>query len=106
MGLRLRDWPSERLSWRDLYVICHQAPVGSAIWRSAAEHPDRTHLVDLARQIEFDLRVLAWQGTEDGQRGRNYPEPIVLPWDPAPEGSIRGDVMEWDEALEWLGWAA
>ena len=25
------------------------------------------------------LRVLAWHNTEDGQKGRNAPEPILLP---------------------------
>ncbi|MFT4081191.1 MAG: DUF5361 domain-containing protein [Nocardioides sp.] len=30
------------------------------------------------RLIELDLRVLAWQRTEDGQKGRNPPKPLAI----------------------------
>lgn len=50
------------------------------------------------------MRVVAWLGSEDGRKGLNFPEPLPLPWDPEPEGTYRGDVMEWDEAMTWLGW--
>lgn len=60
--------------------------------------------MDLLRSIEHSLRVLRWQQTRDGARGRNAPEPLALPWDPEPEGAIRGDAMTLDEAASWLGW--
>lgn len=31
--------------------------------------------------IEHDLRVIAWQRTEDGQKGRNYPKHMTTPLD-------------------------
>lgn len=30
-------------------------------------------------QVEYDLRVLAWQNTRDGKRGRNRPRPLQTP---------------------------
>ena len=33
----------------------------------------------MLRSIEHSLRVLAWQQTKDGQRGRNIPKPIPTP---------------------------
>ena len=33
----------------------------------------------LLRQVEYDLRVLCWQNTKDGQRGRNRPQPLQTP---------------------------
>lgn len=48
--------------------------------------------------------MLRWQNTDDGRFGANQPEPIVLPWDPAPEGTLAGDAMPVDELLEFLGW--
>lgn len=33
----------------------------------------------LLRQVEYDLRVLCWQNTEDGHRGRNRPQPLQTP---------------------------
>lgn len=106
MGLRLRDFPSGALSWRDLLVICRQAPPGSAIARAVRQHPAQDPILDFLRLIEFRVRVLAWMQSEDGVKGRNVPEPVAMPWDAEPEGTIRGDVMAWDEAASFLGWEA
>lgn len=38
---------------------------------------DETLLI--LRQIEYDLRVIAWQGTKDARLHRNEPKPIPLP---------------------------
>ena len=67
-------------------------------------HWQRTPEVDLLREVEHDLRVLAWQQTEAGSKGRDVPERIPLPWDPAPDDLIQGDVMALDELDAWLGW--
>ena len=42
--------------------------------------------------------------TKDGEKGRNYPEPYLFPWEDDPRPGIRGDVMTTDEADEFLGW--
>lgn len=42
------------------------------------EWGDDTYLLS---HIEHDLRVLAWQRTEDAQKRRNYPEHIETPHD-------------------------
>lgn len=33
----------------------------------------------LLRSIEFQLRVVAWRQTKDGQRGRHQPRPLDTP---------------------------
>lgn len=33
--------------------------------------------------IEYSLRILRWQNTEDGQKGRNQPQPLPNPIDRA-----------------------
>lgn len=100
LGLRLRDWPSERLSWRDLFVVVSQAPPTSACYRAVAgDDWQRSLTVDLLRQVEHTTRVLAWQNS-DGKG--EYPPLIPLPWD-EPDHD-RPDAMSLDEVFEWLGW--
>ena len=79
-------------------------PPESATRRALDPHWQRTPEVDLLREVEHDLRILAWQQTQDGSKGRNVPERIPLPWDAPPEGSLRGDRMTLDEIDAWLGW--
>lgn len=76
-----------------------------AVYRTVNEHWWRTAELDLLREIEHGGRVLAWQQTKDGSKGRNAPERIKLPWDSKPEGGFQGDVMDWDEAAERFGWS-
>lgn len=33
----------------------------------------------LLHNIEYEVRVLAWQRTKDGEKGRNRPKPVQLP---------------------------
>ncbi len=33
----------------------------------------------LLRLVEHDMRVLAWQRTKDGAKGRNFPRPVQSP---------------------------
>lgn len=105
-GARLRDWPDGGVSWRDLWVLIRQAQPGSAVYKALTPHWQRTPELQLLQSVELSLRVLAWQQTADGQKGRNAPEPAWLPWDEKPEDdAIRGDAMTVDEALDWLGWS-
>lgn len=79
-------------------------PPDSAVRRSLDEHWQRTPDIDLLREIEYDLRILAWQQTKDGSKGKGYPERMSLPWDPEPEGTVKGDKMTQQEADDFLGW--
>ena len=55
--------------------------------------------------IEHDLRVLAWQATEDGIKGRRPPKPLPTPTDKARlRGSIeRADRERIDRILNMKG---
>lgn len=82
MGVRLRWLGTERLTWGDLKVILAEAPRDSAFIRSA--HPDEYQWgateLPLLHSMEHTLRILAWQKTEDGSKGRKPPKPIPAPW--------------------------
>lgn len=90
-----------------LSEVCDMAaglPPDSAVRRAADPHWRRTPEIDFLRDVEHGTRVLAWLQTKDGAAGRNYPEPVRLPWDPEPEGTIKGDAMtteDWDRHLGW-----
>ena len=101
LGLRLRDFPSAALSWRDLLVIVRHAPATSAIVRALDPNWQRTPEVDLLREVEHGVRVLAWQQTRDGSKGRNAPERLRLPWDAVE--TDRPDSYEWDDLAAALG---
>lgn len=104
MGLRL-DWlPSERLSWRDLLVVVHQSPRGSAIRRATDPFDSHTAQLELARATAMTLQWMAWTKTRDGQNGRNVPKPIRFPWEPEPESVFPADVLPLDEMAAILGW--
>ena len=62
-------------------VLVSQLPATSRL--SIAEHPalewdTQTYLLS---HIEHDLRVIAWQRTEDAAHKRNYPEHLKTPAD-------------------------
>lgn len=99
---------SAMTSWgiplREVAAMASHLPPDSAIRRAMDEHWQRTPQIDLLREIEHDLRILAWQQTKDGSRGLRYPEPVRLPWDPEPDESMKGDALPIDEMAEWLGW--
>lgn len=105
-GARLRDFPRAGVSWRDMYVLITQAQPDSAAFKALNPHWQRTPELDLLRSIEHSLRWLRWAKTEDAKRNRDIPEPHRFPWDPEPEGVMRGDVMTLDEADDFLGWSA
>jgi hypothetical protein len=52
---------------------------GCALWRATGgplAWSDETHML---AAVEFRLRVLAWQKSEDGRKNRNQPKPINPP---------------------------
>lgn len=104
-GLRL-DWlGTEALSWRDLRVMVTQAQPDTAVFKSMNPHWQQTVEADLLRAIEFNVRILAWQQSRDGQKGQNKPEAWTWPWESKPDKAFRGDPMTIEEARDWLGWS-
>ena len=81
-GLRLRDAGSPEFTLDDLaHFIKHSDP-DSATYLAA--HPpaedDQWGLSELLLAEAVDtLRIIAWQKTKDGAKGRNQPEPIPRP---------------------------
>lgn len=102
-GLRLRDLGTERLSWRDLWVIVtQQDPAQSAVHRALNpdDAPWNMHTFLLAETVDT-LRTLVWFKTKDGQKGRNRPKPIPRPgYRPNVLGKSKG--MTIAEADVWL----
>ena len=71
-----------------------ELPSDSRIAR--AYNPDAAYtLTDLLlRDIEHDLRILAWQRTEDAKHRRNFPEPLPLPSALGGEDAARKKALE------------
>lgn len=104
--MRLRDFPSARLSWRDLLVIVQCAPPDSPLARVMEPEVAAQLDTQLLRSIEYSVRWLAWSKTRDGHNGRRPPEHVRFPWEePQRKPGIQGDAMGLDEAVEWLGWS-
>ena len=100
-GARLRDWPYGGVSWRDLYVMVRQAQPDSATYKALNPQWQASNDVELMRSMDLHLRILAWQQTVDGQKGRNVPQLVLWPWE---QPALEHDVMDWDEAAAFLGW--
>ena len=80
-------------------------PPESAVRRAMDPHWQRTPEVDLLRENAYLLDVLVYvTATGNGAKNLPMPERIPLPWDPAPDDLIQGDVMTLDELDAWLGW--
>ena len=104
VGSRLRDFPSPDLTWGDLLTMVRWAQPDTAIYKAVNPHWQQTPELELLRAMEHTLRVLAWQKTEAGSKGRDVPEPVPFPWDAPP--SRENDSVSWDEAAHLLGWEA
>lgn len=67
------------------YSISHaatlvaQLPETSRVARMLNPDNEWTDAVYLLNAIEYDLRVLIWQKTKDGEKGRNKPKPNETP---------------------------
>lgn len=104
LGLRLRWLGTERLTWRDLWVIVQTARPDSAL--AADLYPSaQVSLTDrLLLLVEHRLRLLSWQWS-DGKGAP--PEMISLPGDTTPVSggsSWRPEAVSVDEMNEFLGW--
>lgn len=75
--MRLRDFPSGRHTWRDLWVFVTYSERDSNLFRARfpgqADWTMTNRLLALAVNA---LRILVWFKTKDGQKGRRRPEMI------------------------------
>ena len=100
---------ARRRSWgiplSEVADMAAHLPVESATWRDVNPHWRRTIDTDLLRLVEHSLRWLVWAKTVDGERGRNIPHLIPMPWDePDQTESVwRGDALDWDDTADALG---
>ena len=101
--MRLRDFPSPRLTYADLATIVRYAPADSAIARSIDPRTAHTNESEFLRSIEYSLRWLVWSKTKDGSKNRNHPEQVLFPWE-TPKAAFEFDVMTVEEANAFLGW--
>lgn len=79
-GMRLRDFPSDRHNWRDLYVFVTYADAHSRI--VAATQPNRAgwdHLAMLLAEATDALNWLQWAKTKAAAEGGEPPDRIVRP---------------------------
>lgn len=101
-GLSLNSLRHSGIRVDEVADMAMHLPPDSAVRRVLDPHWQRTNEIDLLREIEHDLRILAWQNS--ASRSTPVPERIPLPWDPAPAGTMQGDRMTMDEADAFLGW--
>lgn len=68
------------LSDEDAAILCAQLPRGGRVFRVLdPDNEAAAYDVQLLRNIEYWLHVLAWQQTENGVKGREEPSPAPLP---------------------------
>lgn len=79
-GLRLRDCPSERFTWRDLKVFIRYMPPTGNLY--GAMYPDKAGWDKpsyLLAEVVDSLHWLQWAKTKDGRDGRNRPKLVPRP---------------------------
>ena len=105
-GSRLRDFPDNGVSWRDLLIIVTQAQPDSAVWRSM--NPDwqwgTTEMLVAAAvdEIRYGHYMLLRRW---GDKTVRPPKPIPRPGVTEPESETIGgkDPLPIDEMADWLG---
>lgn len=104
-GLSLRSMRDWGIPLTEVAAMAMHLPPDSATRRALDPHWQRTMELDMLREVEHDIRILLWQNANSGKRVTSaLPQPIPLPWDPKPRGTIEVDRMTTDEADKWLGW--
>ena len=104
LGLRLRDLPCERLTWRDLKVIVTRMPQHKSALAAEQRSDDAPWALNehLLAEIADTQRLLLWAKTKDGTKNRNRPQPIPRPGR-RPE-KFGKKPLKLDRMKEWLGW--
>ena len=75
MGRRLEDLGTDRLSWRDLYVVVHQSGPRSALARARDPEAAAWASGDATAWMLASLLDLTAQGNWQRQGKRNAPKP-------------------------------
>ena len=65
--------------WTDLADLVANLPPGCSFWRAFGGPLAWSDEVHAVMAVEHAVRVLAWQRTEDGHKGRNQPKPNEPP---------------------------
>jgi len=105
LGLRL-DWiGSDRLTWRDLWVIVQRSPASSALTR--ARDPEAAQWDTAAQLLAgiFDtLQVANWQ--RGPAKRRDFPKPLARPGVEPDTANLIGSGagIPMDEMARRLGW--
>lgn len=81
----------------ELADLVTHLPPGCALWRAAGGELAWSDEVHMLAKIELGVRVLAWQQTEDGQKGRRVPEPVDPP---RASGEVRAEEAVADRKAE------
>ena len=77
-------------------ILLSQLPADSRLLRAEDVDFEWSQETYFLAQIEYDLRILIWQKSKDGQRGRNKPQPPTLPRE---ERSKRRRTENFDKSL-------
>ena len=77
-GLNIDDM-GESYSVHHAAVLAAMLPNDSLVFKVANPALEWSESMYMLRNIEFMLRVLAWQNTKEGQKGRRKPKPIETP---------------------------
>lgn len=77
-GLNIDDM-GESYSMHHAAVLAAKLPTDSLVFKAENPALEWSEAVYMLRNIEYMLRVLAWQNTKDGQKGRKKPQPIETP---------------------------
>lgn len=75
-GINLRG---HGLTLVELADLVAWLPAGCALWVSIGGPLGWSHEATLLNEVEFRLRVLAWQGTADGSKNHNQPVRVEPP---------------------------
>jgi hypothetical protein len=111
-GRSLDDLGTSRLTWRELLVFVEHAPTDSAIGRAAiVRGPDDwiTPEIQMLRELEHKIRVLAWMQTADAalQNPQNYPERLPLTVAEKEAAKAKEPLMlaplSLEDMTQWLG---
>lgn len=108
LGLRLEWIGTDRLSWRDLWVVCSQAPPGSSIHR--AVEPEKAAWASgevMAWLMAAQIDLLAhgnWQ--RQGKRNARKPEPVPRPGEKSKGTVLGADPIPVSEFDAWWDSAA
>lgn len=102
LGLRLRDLGTERLTWRDLFVIVRQSPRTTALNRERLGEAADWSLTEHLLAGVFDLLAGAnWQRSGDKHAPR--PKPIARPGSKSEGTSLGSGAIPASEFDAWWG---